>query len=239
MKNAQSVAERSAEDKLYAEIWEEKIRREPDLEADGALRTNAALQAIERGNRLLDVGCGEGSLALHLKTRFNEVHGIDISAEAVRLAQQRGVRASRVNLNVESIPYPDAHFDAVVALDVIEHVFDPVAFVKEIHRVLAAKGTVVISTPNIRKIQRIVSLVMGHFPRTSYDPVGFDGGHLHYFTSFDLRNLLMTNGFEVTLVEGICGDRRTWKYRLAVGMLGTKFEQEFLSSGILMKGKKN
>jgi methionine biosynthesis protein MetW len=225
----------SAEDRLYADIWEQKKVREADLGADGSLRRTAALPLLEGGETLLDVGCGEGTLAAMAREKFRAVHGIDISHEAVRLAAEHGVRAVRVNLNTEPIPHPDMSFDAVVTLDVIEHVFDPVRFVREIHRVLRPGGALVISTPNIRKLQRIWSIVRGRFPRTSYDPVGFDGGHLHYFTSLDLKTLLEDNGYHVVLVDGICGDRRTWKYRLMVAVLGRGFEKEFLSSAIIEK----
>jgi methionine biosynthesis protein MetW len=229
---------KSAEEELYREIWREKILREPDISADGELRTKAAASVIGRGARFLDIGCGEGTLAARVRDRFTEVHGIDISEEAVRLAIKNGVRALRANLNVDPIPFPENHFDVVTALDVIEHFIDPVRLIREIYRVLTPGGYTVISTPNIRKIQRILTLVRGRFPRTSYDPVGYDGGHLHYFTSQDMRALLGQEGFNVTLVDGICGDRRTWKYRLAVGMLGKDFEKEFLSNAILVKANK-
>ena len=228
----------SQEEILYREIWRQKVDREHDLAADGDLRTVAALQMIDRGNRLLDVGCGEGTLAYRLRGQFREVHGIDISKEAIRFAREKGIEGRVLNINEKPLPYPDRTFDTVTSLDVIEHVFDPIRFVKEIHRVLTPGGHAVLSTPNIRKIQRIASLIAGHFPRTSYDPVGYDGGHLHYFTSRDMKNLMEQHGFAVTRIDGICGDRRTWKYRLAVFLLGQKFEKEFLSSGILIKARR-
>ncbi|MBI1806089.1 MAG: class I SAM-dependent methyltransferase [Ignavibacteria bacterium] len=229
----------TAEEQLYRDIWNQKIIREAaNLAADGEQRGSAALKMIEGGDRFLDIGCGEGTLAMQVQNRFKEVHGIDISEDAVRLANQNGVKATRVNLNIEPIPYPDNYFDTVVSLDVIEHVFDPIRFLKEIHRVLRRDGYTIISTPNIRKIQRILELIRGRFPRTSYDPIGFDGGHLHYFTSKDMKVLLEQHAFTVTLLNGICGDRRTWKYRLAVALLGRGFEKEFLASGILVKATK-
>ncbi len=228
-----------AEERLYNEIWKEKVVREAaDLARDGELRGSAAERLIGSGERLLDIGCGEGSMARRLKDRFHELHGIDISPEAVKLAVQNGLIAKVANLNNEPVPYTDAFFDVVVSLDVIEHIFDPIQFLREIHRILRPGGELVLSTPNIRKIQRIASLIKGRFPRTSYDPVGFDGGHLHYFTSLDLKILLEEQKFKVQLIDGICGDRRTWKYRLAVGVLGTRFEKEFLSSAILVKAIK-
>jgi methionine biosynthesis protein MetW len=229
---------KSVEEELYGEIWRQKILREPDVAADGESRTNAAASRIGGGARFLDIGCGEGTLATRVRNLFTEIHGIDISEEAVQLAIRNGVRALRVNLNVDPIPFPENHFDVVTALDVIEHVFDPMRLVREIHRVLTPRGYTVISTPNIRKIQRVLTLVRGRFPRTSYDPVGYDGGHLHYFTSQDMRTLLERQGFEVTLIDGICSDRRTWKYRLVVACLGKNFEKEFLSNAILVKANK-
>lgn len=228
----------SAEKQLYSTIWQEKLLREADPSADGFLRVRDALALLDPGEKLLDVGCGEGVLAELARPVYREIHGIDIAEDAVRLARTKGMIAHCVNLNTDRAPYPDGTFDTVVTLDVIEHVFDPTAFIGELHRLLRPGGHLVLSTPNIRKIQRMLTLIGGHFPRTSYDPVGFDGGHLHYFTSADLRDLLTGRGFEVVAVDGICGDRRTWKYRLAVVVLGRGFEKEFLSHAILIKARK-
>ena len=229
----------TSDESLYKEIWKQKLLRESDLSADGALRTAAAINVMESGKRFLDVGCGEGTLATRVRERFTELYGVDISEDAVVLARQAGVIAEKINLNIQPLPFPDNYFDVVASLDVIEHVFDPISFIREIHRVLVPGGYAIISTPNIRKIQRILTLIGGRFPRTSYDPVGFDGGHLHYFTSKDMRELLERNSFKVVLTDGICGDRRTWKYRLAVFVLGKNFEKEFLSSAILVKAQKS
>jgi 2-polyprenyl-3-methyl-5-hydroxy-6-metoxy-1,4-benzoquinol methylase len=229
---------KSAEDLLYQEIWAAKLEREENLSEDGSLRTSAALPLFEQGIRFLDIGCGEGTLGQQVRHLFDEIHGVDISGTALDLARTRGITAHRVNLNTEPLPYEQGFFSAVASLDVIEHVFDPVRLVREIRRVLSPGGYAIVSTPNIRKIQRILTLIRGHFPRTSYDPVGFDGGHLHYFTSHDLANLLTHQGFTIETVDGICGDRQTWKYRLAVRILGRGFEKEFLSSAILIKARK-
>jgi methionine biosynthesis protein MetW len=228
----------SAEEQLYSTIWQEKLRREADPSADGLLRVRDALALLDPGDKLLDVGCGEGVLAHLARSLYHEIHGIDIAADAVRLAREKGMIAQVVNLNTDRAPYPDNTFDTVVTLDVIEHMFDPISFLAELRRVLRPGGHLVLSTPNIRKIQRVLTLIGGRFPRTSYDPVGFDGGHLHYFTSADLRELFTAQGLEVVAVDGICGDRRTWKYRLAVGVLGRRFEKEFLSHAILIKARK-
>jgi len=226
------------EEILYRQIWEKRMNSVGKAYDDGELRIAMAASFTDCGKRLLDVGCGDGSFILRVKDQLEEVFGLDISPMAVELCRKNGIKASQINLNGQTTPYPDGFFDTIVSLEVIEHVFNPLSFLKEINRALRPGGTLIISTPNIRKLQRIVSIIMGHFPGTSYDPVGFDGGHLHYFTSKDLSNLLMECGFKPIIVRGICGDRRTWKYRLVVSISGHHFEEEFLSSGILMKARK-
>lgn len=227
-----------AEERLYREIWEHKVTTKDDLAAEGSLRVSGALTLIDPGEKLLDVGCGEGTLGTLVSSRYKEVHGVDISPVAVELANQAGLIAHTVNINDEPLPYGDNTFDTVVSLDVIEHVFDPRDFLSEIHRVLKHGGHAVISTPNIRKLQRVWTLITGRFPRTSFDEVGYDGGHLHYFTSRDLSTLLTERGFQVVTIDGIMGDRRSWKYVTVVTLLGRRFEKEFLSNAILVKARK-
>lgn len=226
------------EEKLYTQMWKNKMKQIGSGCDDGELRLSMAANITDRGERLLDVGCGDGGFISRVKDKFDKVYGLDISPVSVELCRKMGVEATQINLNQQAIPYPDDFFDTVASLEVIEHVFDPLFFLKEIYRVLKPGGVLIISTPNIRKIQRIFSIIMGHFPRTSYDPVGFDGGHLHYFTSKDLSQLILECGFKPIIVRGICGDRRTWKYRLLVFIFGHRFEEEFLSSGILIKARK-
>ena len=115
----------SAEERLYDEIWQAKTAREAeDIAADGAFRRNAALPLLGTGKRLLDVGCGEGSLAVAARHLFQELHGVDITLSAVERARSAGIVAHQVNLNLRPLPYPDDYFDTVVTLDVIEHIFD-------------------------------------------------------------------------------------------------------------------
>ena len=94
---------------------------------------------------------------------YREIDGIDIAPDAIRLAQEKGMIARLVNLNTDRAPYPDNMFNTVVTLDVIEHMFDPISFLAELRRVLRPGGHLVLSTPNIRKIQRVLTLIGGRF----------------------------------------------------------------------------
>jgi SAM-dependent methyltransferase len=96
--------------------------------------------------RLLDVGCGTGWLAEH----FSDYTGIDGSPEAVAAAQSKGRSITQGDVN-EPLPFEDASFDGVVLKDLLEHVDDPVAVVREVHRVLRPGGLVFASSPDAQR----------------------------------------------------------------------------------------
>jgi SAM-dependent methyltransferase len=95
---------------------------------------------------LLDVGCGSAWLAQH----FPRYTGVDASEDAVRLAVEHG-RNVRLMDAGQPLPFPDASFDGVVLKDLLEHVGDPVAVVREVRRVLRPGGRVFASSPDAQR----------------------------------------------------------------------------------------
>lgn len=95
-------------------------------------------------HRLLDLGCGTGALAAEL-TRLGAVHGLDVSAEAIRFARRRALERLCVG-SAERLPYAADVFDAVAAVDVVEHVDDRSALA-EIVRVLRPGGLALLHVP--------------------------------------------------------------------------------------------
>jgi len=98
------------------------------------------------GARLLDVGCGTGWLADH----FAHYTGLDGSPDAVAAAVERGRNVALHDV-AEPLPCEDASFDAVVMKDLLEHVPDPVALVREVRRVLRPGGRVFASSPDAQR----------------------------------------------------------------------------------------
>lgn len=96
--------------------------------------------------RLLDVGCGSGWLADH----FADYTGLDGSRDAVAAATERG-RNVRLHDVAQPLPFPDASFDGVVMKDLLEHVPDPVALVREVRRVLRPGGRAFASSPDAQR----------------------------------------------------------------------------------------
>lgn len=98
------------------------------------------------GARLLDVGCGTGWLADH----FADYTGLDGSPDAVAAAAERGRNVALHDV-AEPLPFEDASFDGIVMKDLLEHVPDPVALVREVRRVLRPGGRVFASSPDAQR----------------------------------------------------------------------------------------
>ncbi len=96
--------------------------------------------------KLLDLGCGSAWLGRH----FTNYTGLDASDEAVAAAVEHGITVIQGSV-VDRLPFDDESFDAVVAKDLLEHVPDPAAVVREIRRVLRPGGTVFASSPDAQK----------------------------------------------------------------------------------------
>jgi ubiquinone/menaquinone biosynthesis C-methylase UbiE len=102
-----------------------------------------------RDQRVLDCGCGAGDYLLRLLEFTPHVRGIEYDAEKVRLHRERGLHPERVEQgDIEDMPFPDASFDVVFMNEVLEHVPNEIAGLREIHRVLAPSGKLAIFAPN-------------------------------------------------------------------------------------------
>lgn len=94
--------------------------------------------------RILDVGCGTGA-NLEMLRNFGEAEGVDVSDDALEFCRKKGLKVHKGL--AEELPFADESFDVVTALDVVEHLDDDVAGLKEMFRVLKTGGKTLIFVP--------------------------------------------------------------------------------------------
>ncbi len=135
----------------------------------------------DRIESLLEVGCGKGSLLNMICAKHPHIglHGLEANIEACNLARSRGLRIDYGFLNEEFLP--DSKFDAVIAIGVIEHVIDPVAFVSHMVRLTKPGGYILVACPDATSF--------------SYDIYFAD--HLFHLTPDHLKWLFMRNNCEI------------------------------------------
>jgi methionine biosynthesis protein MetW len=170
-----------------------------------------------RGERLLDIGCGDGDITRLLKerARAKEAFGVDIAPEAVKAACGKGIEASKLDIDEAGLPFEDNYFDIVYCGEIIEHVFDPDHLLDEIHRVLKAEGTCVLTTPNLAGWPNRFVLLLGYQPYpTAVSPShegigkllarGAEGqwGHIRVLTLRALKELVSLHHFRVRYLVG-------------------------------------
>lgn len=98
-----------------------------------------------RGGKILVAGCGTGLTLMNLSKRY-DVTGLDRSRDALDFTRKR-CETSLMNADVQKLCIKDRSFDAVIALDVIEHVEGDVECLREFNRILTGKGIVILSVP--------------------------------------------------------------------------------------------
>ena len=147
--------------------------------------------ALTPTGTVLDVGCGDGLLLQMLKEQGIETKGVDISDVAVEVCTQKGFTVLKNDFTTDVLPFGEGSFDTVIALDVLEHVYNPEKLLSEIHRV--SKSDVVISVPNFASLPARIQVLLGRVPENNRP----NKGHLYWFTWKVLKDVLAKEHFVI------------------------------------------
>jgi SAM-dependent methyltransferase len=181
-------------DTAYADESAFRAENEGLLDAFEAL-----VPAGSQPRRLLEVGCAGGWLLKHARERGWQVNGAELSTDAVARARALGLEIAQGDL--ESARYPDASFDLVYMGDVLEHVPDCQATLREVARVLVPGGVFFLRGPTTtNSLARALALAgYGAFGRTIV--LREPPYHLWEFTPGTLRATLGRAGLRVEMLR--------------------------------------
>jgi 2-polyprenyl-3-methyl-5-hydroxy-6-metoxy-1,4-benzoquinol methylase len=187
------------------EPWREAVWRAVPAGATPerfAARRAFLLAHVSAGDRVLDIGAGDGAFAEELRAAGCDVTAVDVAEEALRRARTRVAEldARRVGEGAP-LPLDEDAVDVVWAGEVLEHVADVVGLLAEVRRVLRWGGTLLVTTPYHGRVSVAALALRGRFDER-FDP---RGDHLRFFTERSLSSLLEDAGFADVDVRALGG----------------------------------
>ncbi len=152
---------------------------------------------------LIEGGVGSCRNLLEFQRLGYDVAGLDVMPEAVQLAQERGLPDVRLHDLAEPWPFDEGSARAVVLLDVIEHIADPVAALRNAHQTLTGGGVAIVTVPAYEWLYGEWDRALGHFRR--YDArllrrqahaAGFRVRLLKHWNAFTLPAAVAVRGYQ-------------------------------------------
>jgi len=150
---------------------------------------------VGKQSRVLDVGCGSSPVI----TRFSGAVGIDVNEGKLLFMKERRSDTSFVRASGDHIPFGANTFDCILCLEVIEHVYNPVALFQEMNRVLVPRGKFILATPNYGSftwliIERLYGIIM---------PGGYELDHYNAFDKTGIIRMAEYNGFALEEIRTV------------------------------------
>ncbi|MBE9008240.1 class I SAM-dependent methyltransferase [Fortiea sp. LEGE XX443] len=149
----------------------------------------------QRKIRILDIGCGNGSLSNLLAQNGYEVVGIEESESGVKFASQAFPDCRFVQGSIYNLPYAEIgeKFDVVIAAEVIEHLFFPRELLKNAKQCLKPNGSLIVTTPYHGYLKNMIIAISGRMDH-HFSPL-WDGGHIKFFSVATMTALLKTENY--------------------------------------------
>lgn len=179
----------------------------------------AFVDTLPPRSRILDVGCGNGSLATEFAKRGHCVIGIDLAEAGIRIAKQCCPAGRFELLGADRNILDRLHeepFDLVYSAEVIEHLYDPRSFVAGCFAATRPAGRFLCTTPYHGYFKNLAISVADGWDKHA-DPL-FDGGHIKLFSRDTLATLLQETGFRQIEFHGLGRFPYLWKSMLLAGI---------------------
>ena len=191
--------------KMLHEIYHNKIKKQPRKILPNNFTYRLIISVLDKyvkqKQRVLDIGCGAGTLSFYLADKVKSVTGIDISKKAVDACKETAVSLKIKNTHFKVLDFPSQKlsgiYDFIIFSEVIEHIPDDKLALKDINKLLSPNGLLFISTPSIDAPLHRLGVTKDFDKRV---------GHVRRYSEKVLIDLLEANGFkiiEINKTEGI------------------------------------
>jgi len=170
-------------------------RRGQDFVLLGDERGNFLSKAVGTGRKVLDIGCRDGALTGYF-VKGNRVTGVDIDSVALARAKESlGIETHQIDLNGDWA-IPSGSYDAIVAAEVVEHLYYPQEVFRKVADVLAPGGVFAGTVPNAFSFAHRMRYLLKQKRNTPL----MDPTHINHFTVNELRTLLEEHFTDVRVV---------------------------------------
>lgn len=146
---------------------------------------------LSKEKRLLDVGASSGAFLAAVKPFVKEAIGNEPNEEDARFAKEKGITI--IETPIEQNPFPEHSFDIITAFQTLEHIENPVPFLKAIQRALKPDGALVVEVPNRN------DWLLGEHKLPGYEEFYYREAHHFYYTPETLERMLAKAGFRGTI----------------------------------------
>ena len=180
---------------LYDKGWRKELAA--GKEQRGNLRTNLEFltetNLLKQNDRILEIGCGIGSIVSELASRGYDITGTDISGEAIAYGLKKYGDIKLQVQPAEDLQFEDQTFDVVLSFDLFEHIARIDRHICEVHRVLRKDGFYLFQTPN--KYSNVI------FETLYHKSLIWRRAHPSLHTPGRLKRRLSKHGFEIKFVK--------------------------------------
>ena len=157
-------------------------------------------KSIKAKEKVLDVGCASGYLARELKSKKVLVYGVETEPKMSLKAKKHCIKV--VNCDIEKgekLPFSKGFFDVIVLGDILEHLRRPDLVLKKLKKYLRPGGRILISIPNVARIEIRLGLLLGRF---NYQESGIlKRDHLRFFTLDSIREMIDEAGLLIDKID--------------------------------------
>ena len=171
--------------------------------ARSTFRKNVHRLIPEGASRILDFGCGDGSLAFRLMRdkQCSEIHALEVNKKLTKRLEGKLSGVWNINIERQNEDLPDSlagFFNYIILHDVVEHFYDPWYCLAKLRRFLAPGGRLILATPNVQFWDFAHKILSGDFP---YGPGLWHTGHLRWYTVKSLIELTTVTGYAIETIH--------------------------------------